>query len=205
MRKRMPSLCAGAALLGALCGLADDAQAWDFARGGPYAGVAGSYAIDRAAEDAIEDQLDALGYAVKVDLKDSFGVQGRLGWRFARHFAAEIQAESLFGFETRALGQKVSEHEMLVGTLNAKLPLSISDIQPFLLVGVGAMYVKLEDNLGAGISVDDLGPVLRAGGGLDFYLSRQIVLSVDTTYVLPFDAVQDLDYLSVGFGLQFRF
>jgi hypothetical protein len=55
------------------------------------------------------------------------------------------------------------------------------------------------------VSADAVGPAMRAGAGIDLYLSENIVVSAETTYVLPFANVSDLDYLSVGVGVQYRF
>jgi len=202
MSKRLLNLCAGTLLL---CGIATDAQGWDFSRSGLYMGVGGSFAMDMAAEDELKDILDALGLVSDVDMRDSFGLPGRLGWRFIPHFAAEVQIEYLFGFEAKILGQRLGEFEMLTATLNAKLPLTTRDVQPFVLVGVGALNANFEDTAAADLAGDDWGPALRGGGGLDLYITERVVVSVDATYVRPFANVADLDYLSVGFGVQYRF
>ncbi len=168
-------------------------------------GVSGSYAMDMAAEDELEDMLDDIGIVNDLDVRDSFGLQGRLGWRFIPHFAAEVQVEYLFGFDVKNLGQKLGEFEMLTATLNAKLPLTTRDVQPFVLVGMGALFAHIDGTAGAGVSGGDWGPALRGGAGLDLYMTEHVVVSVDATYVRPFEHVRNLDYLSVGFGVQYRF
>ena len=44
-----------------------------------------------------------------------------------------------------------------------------------------------------------------SGGGVDLYATRQLLLSLGVSYLLPTGAVQDLQYISVGGNLQFRF
>jgi opacity protein-like surface antigen len=198
LRREIPS--ALAILL--LSTLASPAQAWDFDRSGIYLGLAGSYAFDMALEDAL------LVYAppvLSVKVKDSFGIQGRLGYRFIPHLAAEVQAEYLFGFDTKVDGEKVAKHTILTATANAKVFAMTEDIQPFAIVGAGVLYANLGDDGGFDVSADAVGPAMRAGAGIDLYLSENIVVSAETTYVLPFANVSDLDYLSVGVGVQYRF
>jgi outer membrane protein W len=185
------SLSVGILLLFAL---ASRAEGWDFGRSGPYLGVSGSYALDMAFEDAFG-----------LPVENSWGIYGRLGYRLAPRLAAELQVEYLFGFDAGLFGAEFLNYEMLAATANGKLFLATREIQPFLLVGAGVLYSRLQDSLGVGISADAVGPAMRAGGGVDFYFSESIVVSVDATYVLPFRDVADLDYLSIGLGVQYRF
>ena len=45
----------------------------------------------------------------------------------------------------------------------------------------------------------------RVGGGLDFYLTRNIALSAEVAYVIPTGRLADLNYLTFGGQLMFRF
>lgn len=202
LRKRLV-LTLGILLLSTL---ASRAMAWDFDRSGIYLGVFGSYAFDMAFEDALEDTLRLLEpVEVGVKVKDSFGIQGRFGYRFIPHVAAEVQAEYLFGFDTKVGSEKIAKYTLLAATANAKVFAMTEDIQPYALVGAGILYADLDDNLGLDVSADAVGPAMRAGAGIDLYLSENVVVSAETTYVLPFADVDDLDYLSIGVGVQYRF
>jgi opacity protein-like surface antigen len=46
---------------------------------------------------------------------------------------------------------------------------------------------------------------LRFGGGLDFYLTENIVVSAEASYLMPTGKLNGLDYYSIGVGLQYRF
>ena len=47
---------------------------------------------------------------------------------------------------------------------------------------------------------------MRLGGGFDIDLTRNIAINVDATYVVPVSSViDDMDYVSVGWGVLFRF
>jgi opacity protein-like surface antigen len=128
-----------------------------------------------------------------------------VGYRFHRHFATELQAEYLFGFDLKVDGVKPVTYEILTATANAKLFLAAKDIQPYALVGLGYLYASANDNSGLDVSVDEHGPAFRSGGGLDFYFSDNTLVSLEATYVLPFEKVEDLDYLTIGLGFQYRF
>jgi opacity protein-like surface antigen len=182
-------------------------MAWDFDRSGIYVGASGIYALDMALEDAVEEAASQSesGAGLKVKVEGNFGIQGRLGYRILPHFAVELQAEYIFPFDVEAGGAKIAEYDALTATANAKLILATKGIQPYLLAGGGIMYASVEDKVGLGVSEDGLGPVFRGGGGIDFYLTESIVVSVESTYVLPFEEVDELDYLSIGLGLQYRF
>jgi hypothetical protein len=45
----------------------------------------------------------------------------------------------------------------------------------------------------------------RFGGGIDFYLSEHVVASAEVSYVMPWGKLDNLDYYSIGVGLQYRF
>ena len=78
-------------------------------------------------------------------------------------------------------------------------------VQPFILAGLGLAQVKVEDSLGLGIEETESDFALRFGGGVDYYATRNIVLSVDVSYVLPTGDIDRSDYVSFGWGLQYRF
>jgi hypothetical protein len=46
---------------------------------------------------------------------------------------------------------------------------------------------------------------MRFGGGIDLYATKHVVVSAEVDYVLPFGDLENLDYLSFGLGLQYRF
>ena len=73
------------------------------------------------------------------------------------------------------------------------------------LIGAGGMWAQAQDTLGLGESASGYGYAIRGGGGLDLYLSDRIATSVGVTYVLPGGQVEDLDYLSIGWGLLVSF
>ncbi|MBW1844132.1 MAG: hypothetical protein JRJ05_07305, partial [Deltaproteobacteria bacterium] len=45
----------------------------------------------------------------------------------------------------------------------------------------------------------------RYGAGLDFYLTKNVVMSAEGSYLMPFGKLDGLDYYQFGVGLQYRF
>ena len=41
--------------------------------------------------------------------------------------------------------------------------------------------------------------------GFDGYITEHVVITFDAQYVMPFGDVDDLDYTSIGVGVQYRF
>ena len=108
------------------------------------------------------------------------------------------------------------ELESLVFTTNVKGHLLTGRYQPFVLLGVGFMRMesKARDDGTLGNPTLGLAPqasdrivkvALRFGGGLDFYLTRNVVVSAEASYLMPTGKLDGLDYYSIGLGLQYRF
>jgi hypothetical protein len=179
-----------AAVIGAACAIATNpsptAADDDYARRGWLVGIGGSYAIETFSDD-LESGFD-----------DSLGINGRAGYRCHRYFGAEVDVEwiSWDGDASAKVGG--FDRETLVVTANAKGYFPIGRYHPFLAVGGGAMMADPT-------SEGDTSFTFRFGGGLDVYATRHIVLSLGVDYVFPLGALQDLDYVSIGWGLQYRF
>jgi opacity protein-like surface antigen len=171
-----------------------------YGRTGPYLGIAGGVVIPTALEDELED---ATGVGWEVGASGS--VHARVGYRLHPHFALEAHFEYLTEYELEAFGTTVAEIEAWTVGLDGKLPVLTGRAQPFLLIGLGAMHAELEDTIGLGISEEDTGFAARFGGGVDFYATRELVVGMDVSYVLPTGDVEDLDYVSIGIGFQYRF
>lgn len=70
-------------------------------------------------------------------------------------------------------------------------------IQPFASLGFG--YARLDDR---NVSWDF---AVRPGGGIDFYVTRNIAINLNTSYVRPIDDGPAGDYISLGWGFLYRF
>jgi opacity protein-like surface antigen len=223
LAKTIAESAAAAVLVGIVCSSValtaeDEVDKDDFARRGWLVGVAGSYAIETFQDDAESDfqSPQVLGPEVNLSVDDSFGFNGRVGYRCHRRFSAEVEVEWLDGFSSDLTqpfvdGLAKVDYEPVVVTTNVKGYFLTGRYQPFLLVGAGAMTAdtKVRNPVGLAFtgvrSESDTAFVMRFGGGIDLYATENVVLSIDADYVLPFGNLDNLDYVRIGWGIQYRF
>jgi opacity protein-like surface antigen len=172
----------------------EDTKQDEFARRGWLIGVAGSYAI----ETFESDLQDAVGFSVDLSVDNSLGFNGRVGYRCHRWLSAEVEVEWLNGFDVSAPGFATIDVEPVVVTANLKGHFLTGRYQPFLLVGGGGMTAKVATERGKSYA-------MRFGGGIDLYATKNVVVTVGADYVLPVDDLKDLDYISIGWGFEYRF
>jgi hypothetical protein len=166
-----------------------------------YMSLSGAYGIDMKAIDGYED-LSGLD----LDKENALGFKVRLGSRSSAHFAAEIEVEYFDKFAFEFTGIEVIRNRIFTATANLKPYFLAGRVQPFLVIGGGVTAYKKEDSLGGGfLSENDAGAALKAGAGVDIYLTNNTAIVFDGTYVLPVGDAEDLDYLSLGAGLQYKF
>jgi opacity protein-like surface antigen len=211
---------AAGVITGILCSaiaLSDDEEIdpEDFARRGWQIGVAGTYAFETFENDAEKKFKSDFRLPATASVDNSFGFNGRVGYRCHERFSAEVHVEWLDGFDVEASSAGFGDiadykAEPIVVTANAKGYLLTGRYQPFLLVGGGVMTadLNLEDNYSLfpiSRTESETAFTMRFGGGIDLYATKNAVVSLDATYVLPFGNLDDLDYISVGWGFQYRF
>ena len=179
----------------------------EFARPGSYLGGGFSYGID-IFENEIED-----AFGVPVDVDTSLGAHAVLGYRWLPFLATEIEYEWIDDFDVAVAGTDAFRLGAQTLTANIKVILPIWRVQPFLLAGAGGTRWEINDQLGLGISGNEISWAARAGGGIDFHLTRNIVLNTNASVVLttlsiddlPAGDIDNLFYVSAGAGLQYRF
>jgi opacity protein-like surface antigen len=112
-----------------------------------------------------------------------------------------------------------SDLELWTTGVNTKLFLRKDRVQPYVLGGVGLMRVKeagVRHNVSiGGVTVapefvdstqfKDVDIMARIGGGIDYYATRNLVLSVESVYVRPTGRAEPYDYVSMSAGIQWRF
>jgi opacity protein-like surface antigen len=165
---------------------------------------------------------------------DTFGVTGRGGYRCHPYISAELQFEALSDFEGGIAETTVNPWpsaandvprnfdialESLVFTTNVKGHLLTGRYQPFVLAGLGFMRMETKAyDITSKAMLDAAGQTraaqareirvevaMRFGGGLDFYLTENVVVSAEGSYLMPTGKLDDLDYYTFGLGLQYRF
>jgi hypothetical protein len=150
---------------------------------GFYLGAGATYAIEN---------FDGGGFP---SADNSWGANGFVGYRVLSRLALEVQAEWAEGFD---LGSGGIEIESWVVTANARAYFTETRVQPFLLVGLGALTAK-------GGGVRETGFAARAGGGLNIWATERLSVLMEVTYVGATGDVSDLGYGSFILGLEYHF
>ncbi len=183
----------------------------DFASTGFYLWFGIAAGIDMAAEDELMRLVRSTsGFPsnTRVEIDNATGFNGRIGYRFGPHLATEAQLEylPLVDWDILVGSSRTTAFRIRIVTITGNLklfPLS-GRVQPFAFLGGGGAFVKVTSPL-VSSSESSSGLVLRGGGGIDIHVSEHIAVSADVSYVLPADALENLDYLSIGGGLQYKF
>jgi opacity protein-like surface antigen len=183
MKRLLRSFAACLALFWALPAAA---QVDDYARNGPYLGLAGTWA----------SYVDADG----VD--DPLGLNVRAGYRFHPHIAGELEFEWLSEADIENTGLTL---ESFAFTANGKLYPLTGRLQPFGVIGLGLMNAEVSSDAIFGGSEDETEFAMRFGAGLDFYFTRNFLGSLDFSYVLPTGDLDEVDYIRFGWGFGYRF
>lgn len=152
----------------------------------------------------LESELHEIPGVTDVEVDPSVGLAARAGVRVTPQIAIEAHYEWMNDFETSVAGNEIAETRTQALTGDVKGYLATGRVQPYLMAGAGFLTARSEDPQ-TNFSKTDTDFVARVGGGVEFYLNESVGLSVDTSYVLPAGDVKDLDYVSVGAGIFFRF
>lgn len=168
-----------------------------FERPGWYLGVLATYAV----ENFHNPRVEVGGEKVSTNHDNSWGGNVRAGYRFNGVAAFEVEWEGLEGFDdTSGTGSEI-EAWTLTGSIKGHVPLG--RFQPYLLGGVGMMQARTHGGIDDGQTKESF--LFRAGGGIDIYLTDQIVFATDVSYLYPTEDNKKLDYIAVSWGMLFRF
>jgi len=168
-----------------------------------YLGAGGTVAITTDAKNQYKSQLGS-----SADVGPSMGLVLRAGRR-GKWIAGELRYEWLEGFDFSVPGPDADVRGWAL-TLDTKFyPLGLVEkrfspmarrFQPFVSIGGG--YVTFDGPNGT----DDGDFGVRVGGGIDVDLTKTIAITVDATYVVPVSTeINHMDYVSIAWGLLFRF
>jgi opacity protein-like surface antigen len=202
---------------------------------GPYVGGGFSYALqnfglgktEQAVSSAVSDFIGR-NVAVGLGADDSPGFDIRGGYRFHPNFAIEGDFQYFTGFDANidkislngqelpippAVNTKFGSIDTLAMTVNAKGYALTGRIQPYGLLGVGFMRASFDPNVEGATSQDDTTFALRFGAGVDFYVTPNIIVNLEASYLKPTsdykfgegDPGIGGDIIPIGAGVQFRF
>jgi len=137
------------------------------------------------------------------------GLHVRFGKRVASHFAVESQIDWIGGFdlsEPSPIGgdRRTGSVDIWTMGLNVKAFLLTDRVQPYMLVGMGGIFVT--GNIGFdAVDITGNGFMGRFGVGLDFYATERIGMSIETAYVLPTSSASGFEHITVHWGIFYRF
>jgi len=159
-----------------------------------------------------------------ADIGMTLGLGVRGGYRILRYFAAEGEINFFTGFKLRTGDPKMGDFQIdgIPFTANAKAYYPLGSFHPYALVGLGGMYAQLRTNKPAGTicwpgywgwycrgvygqADENADFVAKFGGGPDFYITESWAISLDATYVRPFNTLDRLKCISFNWGAKFKF
>ena len=74
------------------------------------------------------------------------------------------------------------------------------------MVGIGLVSADLSGGApGISVSLDETAFAWQAGGGVDVYANENWVVNLEGAFVVPTSDLDDLDFWTLGIGLQYRF
>ena len=194
----------------ALCASIPAAAEDDFSRSSCYLGLAHTIGALAAVGD-FGDSSAKLGERFA-------GIHARVGCR-ASWAAGEVHFEWLDGFKADVNGQPNRFNGYAIGfdgkayilqflqlssvipeALRFKLPAVVNRVQPFATLGFG--YLEFS---GPG-DLDGWDFAVRFGAGVDIWITREVSLGVDFSYVKPVsEPIRSLDYYSLSVGIAYMF
>src|SRR5262249_29633636 len=111
----------------------------DFARPGPYIGVGASRSVN-----LIEAFLDGTPVLDEIKVSDSWGMNIRAGYRTFSWLAFGAEYEWLDPFHAELGGRRLGSIGFQTATANMKFIIPVRRFQPYLLLGMGALFTDLD-------------------------------------------------------------
>ena len=158
-----------------------------------------------------------------ASVDDSRGFQFRGGYRFNDYLAVEGEFDYLDRFDMKiptipSIGTGRVSVDVGLVTANAKAYLPLGRVQPYAILGAGAMWADLRTSYPVGwvcgpwwCSIayarldNSTAFVLKYGVGTDIHIDDTWAITLDVTYVQPFASIEDLNYVSFAWGFRYRY
>ena len=138
-----------------------------------------------------------------VQADNGVGFNFRYGKRVAPHFSVEAAFDWIGGFDLDAAPLAGSVDIWTLGA-NVKAFLLTDRVQPFLLVGMGGLFVSGGNPI-PDIRDDGAGFMGRFGLGLDVYITERLGVSLESAYVLPTGRANNYNNITVSWSVFYRF
>ena len=149
----------------------------------------------------------ALEYFDNGSASNSGIAQIRAGYHFLRFAAIEPQLEFTPKFNGDSGKYKGVDTQTFGAWLNFKgYPTApwTGRFQPYLMTGVGWWWERRWGKQVSGVD-EQGGFVSRFGGGIDVYITKNIVVTAESAWVLPTGELDKLKQVQIGGALQYRF
>lgn len=180
----------------------------DFGRRGFYFGLGPQWALE-AMHTSAHTFTGTSG--ATVNAVDSFGADGRIGYRLNRFVAVEGEGQFIgdVDLKARVPGQsgsnRVGSIEAVTSTANFKLYPIEGRVQPYVLGGLGLMWAHQENSLPGARRGNDTELAGRGGLGLDVYLDRNFAVNLEGSYLAPASNLRNYPIAAVTTGVQYHF
>ena len=168
----------------------EEEQEKSFDRPGLFVGAQGTFALHNFDDTQIIP--DATG-----DVKDTGGFNVRVGKRYRPHFAMELEYEWYddFGKGDLEIGG------WMLGA-NARIYMAKGRVQPFFLAGGGLLVLETDPRGAPSEDKEDF--AFRFGVGAEIYITDQLALTTDVTYVAPAGGQDDRQFGTLSGGILWR-
>jgi opacity protein-like surface antigen len=184
---------------------------WSITHKGLYLIGQGSYSFmtaDSDLEDKARDATEIVG-GTNGHVDGSWGYGGRIGYRFLDWLAVEAQARVLNSIKIKLHDQATggdlrSKATFFTAMANGKGYLLTDRFQPYILGGAGYGYAELNPP-GDANKDRSSGFVAQFGVGADYYVTDNLGLMTEVSYMWPTGGVSDYDNVSITFGAMLRF
>src|SRR5262245_45975955 len=167
----------------------DDSEE-DFDRSRFYLGVGPLWAVENFGRDNASAVIG--GQRTELDADNSPGAEARAGYRFHPNLAVEMLGQFYGDMDVHATspttGQRtdIGDIESASGTVNLKVLALRGRVQPYVVGGVGAMWLK-PTNLAPNTHIVSQHWAFagRVGIGVDFYVDENFAVDVEGAYLMP--------------------
>lgn len=168
-------------------------------------------------DETLDDAFTSPGAPASSHIGDTWGANAHAGYRFHKFLAAELEYEWLRQLNMRINGVDIGSLMTQVATANLKVVAPFGAVEPYFLVGVGAIFTSLDKTSSPFQDYDVRTPAftMKFGAGIDWWLTKNFSLNLGAEVVTNSAKVtgppgttgdgEGVDYLAGQFGFGFRF
>ena len=181
-----------------------------------YLTVGGSYGrnlMDGTFDDAWGGVFSANAHTT---IGDTWGANAHLGYRFNKFLAVEGEYEWMKDFHIRVDGVAIGKMQTQVATANLKVVAPYGMVEPWFSAGFGMIFTTVDKTVPVDWDVATGVFTTKFGAGVDFWLSKNFVLTTGATVVANAAKVtgpgfaggrggEGVNYMAAQLGFGWRF